>query len=146
MRYSLTNYILSLEPNDPQIKSMFGTISIGGEGSYVGSVSFNRQANMFDTQGYATGAWVHNKNLSRVGTATVQLNQLSDAVSKFIKLAETFYSGDFDGFTISLVSITGEKVASGIDSYFTKVPSQDFAESAGNQTWELTCGQVNFGS
>ena len=41
MKYSLANYILSIEPNDEIIKTYFGTISIGGEGSAVGSISMN---------------------------------------------------------------------------------------------------------
>lgn len=146
MKYSLANYILSIEPNDPRIREMFGTISIGGEGSYVGSVTLRRSNNMFDTTSFATGGWVHNKNMSRVGSVSLTLNQLSDKVMKFIKLSETFLTGDFDGFTLSLMSNDSVKVANAIDAYIVKVPDQEFADSASNQTWEFTCGQVNFGS
>lgn len=144
MKYSLANYILSITPNDQVIRNMFGVISIGGEGSYVGSVSFSRQASTFSTESYATGAWVHNKNLSRIGNVVVQLNQLSEQVSKFILLCETFLIGDYEGFTITLSTNDGVKVASAIDAYIEKVPDQTFENSATNQSWSFTCGQVNF--
>ena len=146
MRYSLANYILSIEPNDARIRSIFGTFSIGGEGSTVGSVSFNRSTDTFSTQGFSTGGWVHNKNLSRVGTVSLQLSQLSDAVAKFIKLADTFLGGDYEGFTLTLTSNDGVKVATAVDAYIVKVPAQEFTESASNQTWDFTAGQINFGS
>ena len=102
MRYSLANYILSIDSNDERIKSLFGTISIGGEGSYLGSIAVGLATSMFSTSGYPTGGWVHNKNLDRHGTTTVTLNQLSDKVAKFIQLCKLFYQEDYDGFTLSL--------------------------------------------
>ena len=144
MRYSLANYILSIEPNDATIKAYFGTISIGGDGSYLGSINLSLANAMMTTQGYATGGWSHSKNLDRHGTASLTLNQLSDAVAKFIKLAKLFYTADYDGFTLSLSDINGQKVASCIDCYIDKIPDQDFGEKAADQTWTFTCGQINF--
>lgn len=144
MKYSLANYILSIDSNDNDIKSMFGTISIGGEGSYLGSISLTRNSNMYETRGYRTGGWVHDKNLDRTGTAVVTLNQLAPQVGKFIQLANLFYSSDYQGFTLSLSDINGNKIATCIDCYFTKIPDQSYGESASDQSWSLTCGQVNF--
>lgn len=143
-RYSLSDYILSIEPNDQTIKSLFGTISIGGEGSYTDSIRLSRTNNMWSTDGYATGAWVHNKNMSRVGTATLSINQMSPSVAKFIKLANAFYGADYDGFTLSLSDRSGTKVAECVDCYITTIPEQAFETSAGMQNWEFTCGQINF--
>ena len=56
MRYSLANYILSVKPDDPAINAMFGTISIGGEGNAVGSITLETSNDMWQTKGYATGA------------------------------------------------------------------------------------------
>lgn len=144
MKYSLANYILSIEPNDEIIKTYFGAISIGGEGSAVGSISMNIANEQFTTKGYATGGWAHDKNLDRHGTATLTLNQLSDAVAKFIKLAKLFYTGDYDGFTLSLSDINGQKIASGIDCYISKIPEQEFGKESADQQWTFTCGQINF--
>ena len=86
----------------------------------------------------------YNKNLSKVGTASVSLSQLSDQVAKFIQFAKLFYSGDYDGFTISLTANDGTPVAYCHDCYFTKIPDQSFGENAAMQTWTLTCGEVDF--
>lgn len=143
-RYSLANYILSIDSNDSTIKNMFGTISVGGEGNYLDSISISLGNNLWDTTGFATGAWVHNKNLSRVGTASLNLSQLSDSVSKFIKLCNTYYSGDYDGLTLSVVDNQGNKICTCIDCYIQKIPDQEFGATAGMQNWVFTCGQISF--
>ena len=144
MKYSLANYILSIDSNDPTIKNMFGAISIGGEGNYLGNIVVSIVNDMWSTNGYATGAWVHNKNLDRHGTVTVQLNQLSNQVAKFIQLCKIFYSGDYEGFTLSLSDINGNKIATGIDCYIQKIADQTYDSSASNQSWVFTCGQINY--
>lgn len=144
MKYSLANYILSIDSNDNEIKQMFGTISIGGEGSYLGSISLSIENPIWNTTGYATGAWVHNKNLDKHGTATLNLNQLSDAVSRFIQLAKLYYSGDYNGFTLSLSDIGGNRIATCVDCYIREIPDQTFESQAGNQNWVFTCGQINY--
>lgn len=143
-RYSLANYILSIDSNDSDIKSMFGAISVGGEGNYLDTITIGGLPNLWDTTGFATGAWVHNKNLSKVGTVTVNLSQLSDQVAKFKKLCNVYYSGDYDGLTLSLTDIQGNKVCTCVDCYIQKIPNQEFAATAGMQSWVFTCGQINF--
>lgn len=144
MKYSLSDYILSIEPNDYEIKSIFGTISIGGEGSHLDSITLSITNDMWSTDGYATGGWIHNKNLDRHGTATLSINQLSPAVEKFIQLCKMFYSKDYEGFTLSISDRNGNKIASCIDSYLVKIPDQVFGSSAANQNWSFTCGQINY--
>ena len=144
MKYSLANYILSIEPLDDTLKSIFGTTSIGGEGNALDSIVLSQPTDMFSTSGYATGAWVHNKNLDRHGTATISLNQLSDRVGRFIQMAKLFISGDYDGFTLSLSDINGNKIATCVDCYITKIPDQSYANESANQSWVFTCGQINY--
>lgn len=145
MKYSLANYILSVEPNDSQIKDMFGgTIAIGGEGSYLGSISLSLANPQWSTTGYATGAWIHSKNLDRHGTVTVTLSQLSDPVSRFIQVCARNYGNDYDGFTLSLSDISGKRIATCVDCYITQIPDQTFADTAGTQSWSFTCGQINY--
>lgn len=144
MRYSLANYILSIEPNDTTIKTYFGSISIGGDGSYLGSLSLSLANPMFTTQGYATGGWSHSKNLDRHGTAALNLNQMCDAVAKLIKLTKLFYTDDYDGFTLSLSDINGQKIATCVDCYIEKIPEQTYGKEATDQSWTFTCGQINF--
>lgn len=144
MKYSLANHILSVKPNDAAIDSMFGTISIGGEGSYLDSINIRKDRAMWNTEGYSTGAWVHNKDMSKIGTVDVSLNQLTDIVAKFITLCETYYTGDYEGFTLTVTRNDGTVLCTCIDCYITKIPDQSFTNSASNQTWTFTCGQVNF--
>lgn len=144
MKYSLANYILSIEPNDPTIKTAFGTISIGGEGNHIGEMSAEHNTNQWSTEGYATGAWVHNKSLDKTGTISIQLNQLSPVIAKLKKMCMTFYDADYDGFTLSLTTSDGKSVCRGIDCYITKIPSQVMAASAANQSWSWTAGQIIF--
>lgn len=144
MKYSLANYILSIDCNDDRLKSIFGTISIGGEGNYLDSITLSQPTSLYSTTGYATGAWVHNKNLDRHGSATLSLNQISNAVAKFIQLAKLFYTDDYEGFTLSLSDIAGNKIATCVDCYIEKIPDQAYTASAQNQSWTFTCGQINY--
>lgn len=144
-RYSLANYIMSISPTDVTLRSMFGTISVGGEGSYLGNIAVSQNSNLWDTKGYATGAWVHNKNLDRTGLATIQLNQLAQEVNKLIKLFNVFYSGDYAGSTITVSDLAGNKVATCTDCYIQKIADQSFSDTAADQSWTFTCGRVVFG-
>lgn len=145
-KYNLASYILSIEPNDSKIQSLFGTISIGGEGSYSDSISLTHSNSIFETESFATGAWVHNKNLAKTGTAVMSLSQLSDNVVTLIKMCNTFFQADYDGFTLTLTDIAGNKIATCIDCYIQKIPDQSYEATASKQTWTFTCGEINFGS
>lgn len=145
MKYSLANYILTIKSDDPNASQIFGDdISIGGEGDAIGSISFSREGSMWSTESFSTGAWIHNKNLSRVGTAEIEISQLAPQVAKFIQICNVYYGSDYKGFTLSLTDTEQNPIAEGIDCYITKVPEQNFGSSAGRQTWSFTCGQVNF--
>lgn len=141
--YNLSNYILSVKPNDPVLLEMFGVFSIGGEGSTVNSISASRSTNMFSVSGYATGGYVISKSLDRTGSISVSLSQLATNVGRFIKLMKAYQGGDYEGFTLTLSDLTGKKVVTGIDC-FLNIPEQSFGQSASDQTWSFVCGQVNF--
>jgi hypothetical protein len=145
MRYSLSDYILSIEPGDNELKEAFGTITIGGEGSYVGSVRASQTNDLFTTKGYATGDWVHNKNMDRTGTVEISLNQLAEKVGVLMRLINYYFLGDYDGATISIVDKSGKHVCSASDCYPAKPADQDFGAEAADQTWTFTCGKVTFG-
>lgn len=144
MKYSLANYILSIQPNDTTLKTMFSNVSIGGEGSATDSITISLENQIWKTSAFATGAWVHDKNLARNGTADISISQLSDKVAKFKQMCNIFYNGEYDGFTLSLVDNTGNKVCTCVDCYLTKIPNQEFKETASTQTWTFTCGEITF--
>ena len=143
-RYSLANHILSITPNNSTLKWAFDTISIGGEGSYLDSISISLNGQLWSTTPFATGAWVHNKNLDKTGTVVLSLNQLSDEVKTFVTMAETYYADDYDGFTLTLTTNEGELICTCVDCYIQNIPSQDYQSSAQNQSWTFTCGKITF--
>lgn len=144
MKYSLANYILSIQPNDTTLRTMFSNVSIGGEGSASDSIVITLDNDIWKTSGFATGAWVHDKHLARNGKVTISVSQLSEKVAKFKQMCNIFYNGEYDGFTLSLVDNTGNKVCTCVDCYITKIPDQEFKESAQMQTWTFTCGEITF--
>ena len=146
MRYSLAKYILTISANDVRMQDIFKELTIGGDGSLVGSVTFSRNSSLYETTGFATGGYVHNKNLSKIGTVTLSISQLAKSVGKLIAASEAFYGADYDGFTLTLTTNEGEKVASAIDCYIQKTPDQVFESQASQQSWSFTCGEINFGS
>ena len=143
MKYSLADYILSIKTDDPSLQA-FGAITVGGEGSATDSMGIELDNNMWETTSFATGAWIHSKNLARSGKIDITLSQLSDRVAKFMQLANVFYSGDYQGLTLSLTDSTGQNIATCIDCYFVKIPRQEFSSRAANQTWQLTSGKITF--
>lgn len=149
-RYSLANYTLAITlPSElATILGLTGSESlvVGGEGSYSDTFAVELDNDMFSTKGDATGSWVHDKNLSRVGKAEISLNQLSDRVAKFKKIVNIYYQSgtDYDGVNLSLVDNQGNEIANCVDCYFIKIPRQEFGQESGNQTWSLTCGQITF--
>ena len=149
-RYSLANYTLAITlPSElATILGLTGSESlvVGVEGSYLDTFAVELDNDMFSTKGDATGSWVHDKNLSRVGKAEISLNQLSDRVAKFKKIVNIYYQSgtDYDGVNLSLVDNQGNEIANCVDCYFIKIPRQEFGQESGNQTWSLTCGQITF--
>ena len=147
MRYSLADYIVTIEPNDEAIKSFFGTLSIGGgnSGNCVGSISLSIVQNLWETTGYATGGWVHNKNYDRHGTCSIQINQMSPEVRSFVDLCNHYFSGDYGSVTITVTAARGEEIvpiATCADCYIQKTADQTYGPSAENQNWVFTCGQI----
>lgn len=160
MRYSLTDYILSIKVPD-ELRKVFLTsssastdeianrISIGGDGSYLGSIKTS-SSTQWSTEGDATGSWVHSKNKSKVGTVTVELNQLSDVVLKLTRLIETYYSADTitQGLTLTISKATGAgnslDVCTCVDCYITKQPDGDWEDSAKTMAFEFTCGKITY--
>ena len=59
-------------------------------------------------------------------------------------MCELYYGGDYEGFTLSVSDISGAKICTGVDAYIQKIPNQEFAASAAQQTWTFTCGQISF--
>ena len=102
MKYSLANRILSLEANDASLRQWFDKVTVGGNGSALESITVEYTNEQWTTDSFATGGYVHNKNLSKVGTITIVLSQLSEKINSFINLVNAHFTGDYQGLTITL--------------------------------------------
>lgn len=144
MRYSLANYICTITPTNPTLYSIYGSIVIGGQGTETDSITASRSQSLFSTSDFATGGYVHNKNLSKVGNITVTLSQLSKNVSTLKNLINAYTDNDYSGLSITISTNDGTEVVTGIDCMPTQIPQQEFRNSASNQSYGFTCGEVNF--
>lgn len=149
MRYSLADYTLSI--NIPEsLQSVFGkSFTIGGRDNATDSITVELDNDQWNTESYATGAYVHNKNYSRTGKVSISMSQLNEAISKLKRIAMKLYSGDYGGVTLSLdQAAIGTKNDGDVfiakDCYPVKIPNQEFGETSGKQTWTFTCGQITF--
>lgn len=148
MKYSLVDYILTIEM-DSNVQRTLGfenpTISIGGEGSYLDTITIEQTQDTWDTSGDATGGWIHRKSLNRVGTAALSLNMLSPRVAQLTKLFNLYFTHPDiadSGLTLTLANAKSTIVATCIDAYITKIPSLTFSEQPGTRTWTFTAGKV----
>lgn len=148
-RYCLASYILTAEiPNDIGfgIQSVSIGGNIGGEGSYLNSVTIHMEKEMFTTQADDTGSWVHVKSLNRSGTIEVSIKQVSDKIAIFKALVNAYANLNFeaDGMTLTLRDALGNTICVANDCLLQKIPDQAFASEPDNQSWTFTCGQIIF--
>lgn len=149
-KYSLSNRIVSIEANDVSLRNVFGKVTVGGQGSMLESISIDYKDDQWTTDTFSTGGYVHNKNLSKAGTITIVLSQLSENVTKFINLVNLHYTGDYQGLTITLTDTAGgnngapREILTASDCYFTRIPTQEYGRTASTDSWVLTCGEISY--
>lgn len=142
-RYCLADYILTADiPSDLGFGSK--SVSIGGEGSYLDTISVSMEATMFETTADATGSWVHKKSLDRHGSVNVTINQMSDKIAIFKALMNVYAkaSSDVEGMTLTLRDNMNNTICICNDCLLTKIPDQSFAADPGTQQWTFTCGEI----
>lgn len=144
-RYCLANYILTVDiPEDVG----FGTqsISIGGEGSYLDSITISMSSDMFSTEGDATGGWIHTKSLDRTGSVTVSVKQISDKVAVFKSLVNVYMNlnTESSGMTLTLRDMLNNTIAICEDCVISKIPDQAFSSTPTSQSWTFNAGRITF--
>ena len=132
-RYCLANYILTADiPEDIG----FGTqsVSIGGEGSYIDTITVSMNESMFKTQGDSTGSWVHVKSLDQTGKIDVNIKQVSDKIATFKALINVYKNLDSEtsGMTLTLRDTLNNTICIAEDCVIEKVPDQAFGEEQGS--------------
>lgn len=149
MVYSLSKYKLAIQlPETFAAKvGLAGdnTITIGGEGSYLDSLSYEYNKEMYSTKADATGSYVHDKSLDKSGTITITINQMSPQIALFKKIVNLYYQSgdDYEGLQLSLKDLSAQEVMAAESCFFTKIPNQDFGQESGNQAWVITSGRIN---
>lgn len=144
-RYCLANYILTADiPEDIGFGSQ--SVSIGGEGSYLDTITVHLNSSLFSTQGDNTGAWVHIKNLDKTGTVTISINQMSDKIASFKALMNIYNNMDSDaaGMTLTLRDSLNNTICVCEDCVIENIPDQAFGSTPTTQTWTFLCGRIQF--
>ena len=142
-RYSLADHLVKVTL---PANVIVGGVNIGGmvlefggpgnnkqTGSFAGEISVERSSDTWTTEGDPTGSWVHNKNLNKTGTVSLQLRQVADDVIRLQMLAQVFENNDFPGCNIEVFN-GSDTVARAEDCYISRVPSQVFGDTAAMQT------------
>lgn len=150
--YSLADYILTLGIDSPSLQNLLGlsssTISIGGEGQFLGSVKVAYNTEQWTTKADATGSWCHSKSYDQSGEFSIEINQMAPAVIRFIGIVSTYYSSNEvkDGFTLTLKKAGNNDTFNvmGEDCRIKKNADQEFGKEAADQTWSFTAGRITF--
>ena len=149
MVYNLSKYKLAIQLPE-EFASKVGlendnTITVGGEGSYLDTLSYSYNADMYTTKADATGSYVHDKNLDKSGNITISIHQLSPQIALFKKIINLYYQSgnDYDGLQLSLKDLSGQEIMSAESCFFVKIPDQNFGQTSENQTWNITSGKIN---
>lgn len=159
--YSLADYQLTIGLGDTVISrlglrdengELLRNFTIGGpgengEGSFVGQIQVSRNENLFTTSGDPTGSWVHDKNLNRTGTITIDITQISDDIVTLVQLCQIFESiqTGTPGLELTISSVAegaNNTLVTGRDAYIQKLPDLPMGETAGRLSWVFTCGQI----
>lgn len=153
--YSLADYTLKIDFPAAVAAKLGGYLdgtglTIGGpgesrEGSFLGQIRIRRNTDTWSTQADPTGSWVHSKTLDRTGTVELNIREVSDTILKLIYICQ-IYEDDLtglDGMTITIFNGT-RTVATANDCMITKVADQEHGETAVEQSWAWTAGQIMY--
>lgn len=150
-RYSLSKYTVTITTDDEAVNNLLigsntKVLTIGGNGSYTENITVSLANNLYNTSGYATGGYVHDKNLSRVGTVAISLSQLSAEVQKFINLCNHLIDPNNEEIELTITVYEAGKapVAKCTGCVPSKIPDQSFGATATNQTWVFNAGIIEF--
>lgn len=155
-RYSLADYTVKIVfPENltsggvaigQKIATIGGPGEVGDEGSFVGEIKIERKTEAWTIEADNTGSWVHNQNLDRTGTVTLNIRQISDDVIMLSMLAAAYEAKAnrlVQGLTITVL-IGDTEVAVADDCYISKIPTFTFGAKAEEQTWSFNAGRITF--
>lgn len=143
MRYSLAEYKLTLTSSNKLTNLLSSPITIGGNGSYLESFSFNYENDIWNTVSDATGSYIHQKNLSKNGIASITTNMLSENAKRFTTIANRYLIDSNDELQLVLTSNDSTTpIVECKSCYIKRIPQKTFSKETSNETWEFTCGEI----
>ena len=149
--YSLADYILTLKVDDVTLRTKLGmladdTIQVGGQGKFMGKITVAYNNPQWTTKADATGSWVHSRTFDQSGKITVSINQMSEAVIRFIRVCSAYYSSTTvkAGFSLTISKASDTSFAANCeDCRIEKIPDQDFEKEAADQQWVFLSGRIS---
>lgn len=154
-KYSLSDYQLVVTINAPSevnIPGITGSkFSIGGDGginkngSFLGLITVSRAVDAWTTETDATGSWVHNRNLAKAGTISVNITQISDSIVKLMQVFSLFEEDDsLNDLSLQVVNLEGKVMVDAESCLIQKPSDLNLGETAEKQAWTFTCGKITY--
>lgn len=156
--YSLVDYRVTIKlPN--QMNKYLSTnlregLIIGGQNSFVESITIRQNVEAFSTKGDSTGSFIHTFNADRTGEIELSISQVSQASKILSLMFSTYYkvenrNAPFKNTApIPLIEVYDTRnnvvVAKCSDAFIKKHPDKTFTNEAGNESWVFTVGVIEF--
>lgn len=150
-QYSLLDYNLSilLKSSADVVTGTLINIPIGGLGKYLGSITVAKDTANISKTVDATGAGVFSYTHDHSGTISIEISQLSDAVSSILSNIHEKYTGLSQGtsdYKTAILDITIKKgttdVISATNCMLTKMPDLTLEAEAGTRTFEFLAMEI----
>jgi hypothetical protein len=150
-QYSLLDYNLSvlLKESTDVLTGTLINIPIGGLGKYLGSITVTKDTANISKTVDATGAGVFSYTHDHSGTISIEISQLSDAVSSILSNIHEKYTGLSEGtskYKSAILDITIKKgnsdVISATNCMLTKMPDLTLEAEAGSRTFEFLAMEI----
>lgn len=121
----------------------FGTLSFGGQGESIGTISYSYTNNMFNMETTADGGAAVSHNASKAATITINILQTSDAAAD---LAE-FFMQCWNNPVIARSQITCSDATNNIDftaieAFPVKYPDNQLTDTAAQRTFQFVCREL----
>lgn len=150
-QYSLLDYSLSvvLKSSADVVTGTLINIPIGGVGKYLGSITVSKEVDNISKAVDATGAGVFSYTHNHSGTISIEISQLSDAVSSILANIHDKYTTLETGsstYKTAILDITikkgGTDVINATNCMLTKMPDLTLEAEAGTRTFEFLAMEI----
>jgi len=119
------------------------TITIGGNGTLLGTVSYDYTDDMFSIDTSPDGGYSSNFSASKAGKVNITLKQTSSKVEELINFIQWCRSHPESAMSKITISDTLGNIACTANGVFPiKVPGNSASSAAGDRTFEFVAGEI----